>query len=67
MPLLIVKTGRGIRPGQPAPMLPPDQYGYGLGCKCFTGTLAAVEEHERAHERLLPEGLDRDIFTTKTN
>jgi len=47
-------------------MLPPDHYGCGLSCKCFTGTLAAVEEHERrcAHalERLLPEGLDRDIL-----
>ena len=65
MLLLIVKTGRGIRPGQPAPMLPPDHYGCGLGCKCFTGTFAAVEEHERgcahAPERLLPEGLDRDF------
>jgi len=46
-------------------MLPPDHYGCGLGCKCFTGTLTAVEEHERgcAHalERLLPKGLDRDF------
>ena len=60
VPLLIVKTGRGIRLGQPAPMPPPDHYGCSLGCKCFTGTMAAVEEHERgcAHalERLLPEG-----------
>ena len=56
--------GRTERPGWPAPLLPPD-YGCGLGCARFTGTLAAVEEHERgcAHflNKLLPEGLDRDI------
>jgi len=49
----------------PALLLPPDHYGCGLGCACFTGTLAAVEEHERgcAHflNMLLPKGLDRDI------
>jgi len=46
-------------------LLPPDHYGCGLGCARFTSTLAAVEEHERgcAHflNKLLPEGLDRDI------
>jgi len=61
VPLLIVKTGRDIRPGQPAPMLPLDHYGRGLGCECFTYTSAAVEEHERGcvHwlHSLLPEGL----------
>jgi len=71
MLLLIVKTGRGIRPGQSAPMLPPDHYGCGLGCKCFAGTLAAVEEHEpgcaHALERLLPEGLDHDFFNDDEN
>jgi len=49
------------------PMLPPDHYGCGLGCTRFTGTLAAVEEHERgcAHflHNLLPEGLQRDLFS----
>jgi len=49
------------------PMLPPDHYGCGLGCTHFTGTLAAVEEHERecAHwlHNLLPEGLQRDLFS----
>ena len=48
-----------------AKFLPPDHYECGLGCARFTGTLAAVEEHERGcfHflEPLLPEGLDRDI------
>ena len=49
------------------PMLPPDRYGCGLGCTLSTGTLAAVEEHERgcAHwlHNLLPEGLQRDLFS----
>jgi len=48
-------------------MLPHDRYGCGLGCTRFTGTLAAVEEHERrcAHwlHNLLPEGLRRDLFS----
>jgi len=48
-------------------MLPPDHYGCGLGCTRFTGTLAAVEDHERrcAHwlHNLLPKGLQRDIFS----
>ena len=68
VPLLIVKTGRGVRIGQPAPMLPPDHYGCGLGCKYLTGMLAAVEEHEHkcAHalERLLSEGLDCKILNS---
>ena len=46
VPLRIVKTGRSIRPSQPAPMLPLDHYGCGLRCKCFTGTLAAVGKHD---------------------
>jgi len=49
------------------PMLPPDHYGCGLRCTRFTGTLAAVEEHERgcAHwlYNLLPEGLQLDLFS----
>jgi len=49
------------------PILPPDHYGCGLGCVRFTGTLAAVEEHERYHchflHDLLPEGLQRDLFS----
>ena len=69
MPLRIIRTAQPCR-GHPddlveVPMLPPDHYGCGLGCALFTGTLAAVEEHERgcAHflNKLLPEGLDRDI------
>ena len=48
-------------------MLPPDHYGCGLGCTRFTGTLAAVEEHERRCtnwlHNLLPEGLQRDLFS----
>jgi len=48
-------------------LLPPDHYGCGLGCTRFTGTLAAVEEHERgcAHwlHNLLPEGLLHDLFS----
>ena len=68
VPLLIVKTGRGVRIGQPAPMLPPDHYGCGLGCKYLTGMLSAVEEHEHkcAHslERLLSEGLDCKILNS---
>ena len=49
------------------PMLPPDHYGCGLGCTRFTGTLAAVEEHECGcshwlHD-LLPEGLQRDLLS----
>jgi len=39
--------GMPLQPGWPAPLLPPDHYGCGLGCARFTGTLAAVEEHER--------------------
>ena len=68
MPLRIITTATYIEhPDDPVevPMLPPDHYGCGLGCELFTGTLAAVEEHERgcAHflNQLLPEGLDRDI------
>ena len=67
MPLQIVKTvmGRTDQPGWPTPLLPPDHYGCGLGCARFTGTLAAIAEHERgcAHflNKLLPKGLDRDI------
>ena len=67
MPLQIVRTVKGLGrvDSRPATFLPPDHYGCGLGCACFTGTLAAVEEHERGclHflEPLLPEGLDRDI------
>jgi len=45
VPLLIVKTGREIRPGGPEPLLPPDHDESGLGRERFTGTLAAVEEH----------------------
>ena len=48
------------------PMLPSDHYGCGLACIRFTGTLVAVEEHERgcAHwlHNLLHEGLQRDLF-----
>ena len=66
--LQIVKTGREVRPDWPALLLPPDHYGCGLGCACFTGTLEAVEENELgcAHvlERLLPEGLDHDTFNS---
>ena len=65
-PLLIVTTGQPKWHTGPAPSLPPDHYGCGLGCNRFRGTLAAVEEHERrcAHalELLLPEGLDRNIL-----
>jgi len=65
-PLLIVTTGQPKWISGPAPSLPPDHYGCGLGCNRFTGTLAGVEKHERrcAHalERLLPKGLDRDIL-----
>jgi len=47
-------------------MLPSDHYGCGLACIRFTGTLVAVEEHERgcAHwlHNLLHEGLQRDLF-----
>jgi len=64
MPLRIITTATYIgHPDDPVevPMLPPDHYGCGLGCELFTGTLAAVEEHERgcAHflNQLLPEGL----------
>jgi len=46
VPLLIVRTAPAMRPGRPEPMLPPDHYGCDLGCERFTGTLAAVEEHE---------------------
>ena len=45
----------------------PDHYGCGLGCALFTGTLAAVEEHERGCARwlhnFLPEDLHRDLFS----
>jgi len=48
-------------------MLPPDHYGCGFGCARFTGTLAAVEEHERGCARwllnFLPEDLQRDLFS----
>ena len=47
MPLQIVKTVPGRDDSWPATLLPPDHYGCGLGCARFTGTLAAVEEHER--------------------
>jgi len=51
MPLRIGRTAQPCR-GHPddlveVPMLLPDHYGCGLGCARFTGTLAAVEEHER--------------------
>jgi len=68
MPLRIVRTATS-RGGHPddrveVPMLPPDHYGCGLGCARFTGTLAAVEEHERGCARwLLPEDLQRDLFS----
>jgi len=71
MPLRIISTVPSHN-GHPddlveVPMLPPDHYGCGLGCTRFTGTLAAVEEHERgcAHwlHNLLPEGLQRDLFS----
>jgi len=49
------------------PILPPDHYGFGLGCARFTGTLAAVEENERRCARwlhkFLPEALQRDLFS----
>ena len=71
MPLQIVRSApsHGGHPDDlvEVPMLPPDHYGCGLGCARFTGTLAAVEEHERgcAHSLhdLLPEGLQRDLFS----
>ena len=67
-PLLIVTMGQPKWHTGPAPLLPPDHYGCGLGSNCFTGTLAAVQEHEcgcaHAIERLLPEGLDRDILNS---
>ena len=71
MPLRIVRTAQPSR-GQPddlieVPMLPPDHYGCGLGCARFTGTLAAVEEHERGYARwlhnFLPEVLQHDLFS----
>ena len=68
MPLQIVRSApsHGGHPDDrvEVPMLPPDHYGCGLGCHAarFTGTLAAVEEHERYHchflHDLLPEGLN---------
>jgi len=71
MPLRIVRPAlsHGGHPDDlvEVPTLPHHYYGYGLGCTCFTGTLAAVEEHERgcAHwlHDLLPEGLQRDFFS----
>jgi len=72
MPLQIVRSAL-FHVGHPddlveVPMLPPDHYGCGLGCTRFTGTLAAVEEHERgcAHwlHDLLPEGLQRVLFSS---
>jgi len=71
MPLRIVRTAQPCR-GHPddlveVPMLPPDHYGCGLGCARFTGTLAAVEEHERGCARwlhnFLPKDLQRDLFS----
>jgi len=71
MPLRIIRTALSHN-GHPnylveVPRLPPDHYGCGLGCTRFTGTLAAVEEHERgcAHwlHNLLPEGLQCDPFS----
>jgi len=71
MPLQIVRSapshGGHLDDLVEVPMLPPDHYGCGLGCTRFTGTLAAVEEHERSHchwlHDLLPEGLQRDLFS----
>jgi len=71
MPLQIVRLAPsyGWHPDDlvEVPMLPPDHYGCGLGCASFTGTLAAVEEHEQSHchwlHDLLPEGLQRDLFS----
>jgi len=71
MPLQIVRSApsHGVHPDDlvEVPMLPPDHYGCGLGCTRYTGTLAAVEEHERFHchwlHDLLPEGLQRDLFS----
>ena len=65
-PLQIVKTvmGRSDQPGWPAPLLPLDHYGCGLGCALFTGTLAAVEEHERGCARWLHNFLPEDLHAT---
>jgi len=57
MPLQIVRTAPFLF-GHPddlveATMLPPDHHGCGLGCNRFTGTLAAVEEHEHGVLMLL--------------
>jgi len=65
MLLILVKTGREIRSGWPALLLPPDDYGCGLGCECFTGTLSAFEEHERICHWLglfLPEELAHNLL-----
>jgi len=67
--LFVVDASHGGHPDDlvESPMLPPDHYGCDLGCTRFTGTLPAVEEHERgcAHwlHDLLPEGLQRDLFS----
>jgi len=50
----IVKTAPEMRPGGPELLLPPDHYECGLGRERFTGTLGAVEEHERGHARGAP-------------
>ena len=71
MPLRIVSTApsHGGHPDNlvAVPMLPPDHYGCGFGCTRFTGTLAAVEEHECGCapwlHNLLPEGWQRDLFS----
>jgi len=68
MPLQIVRTAPshyGLCRNGPLPLLPLDHYGCGRGFAHFTGTLAAVQEHERgAHwlHRLLPENLHHNIL-----
>jgi len=47
MPLLIMSQNGHPNDLVEVPMLPPDHYGCDLGFTCFTGTLAADEEHER--------------------
>ena len=62
--LLIVTTGQPKWISGPAPSLPPDHYGCGLGFNRFIGTLAAVEEHERDALMLLSVFFPKDWIAT---
>ena len=68
-PRIVVRTAPKMRPGGPEPLLPPDHYGCVLGCERFTGTLAAVEEHDALIGSIVsfPKVCNATSWATKTS